>query len=156
MKVCGQSLWNVTPICEMVQICHLMGRRPTKDALENLLKDKSFRLHHWLSITYFCERSQESINLERKFFLDCSLDTLSTRREFGRVTYWSQTLTSWKRWTHWKFIVKDQMHRRCFSQRKWKIHLSSRRWTNQTFWRRSETENIHFDTGTPNSRRRSR
>ena len=31
-----------------------------------------------------------------------------------------------------------------------------RRWTNQTFWRRSGTENIHLDTGTPNSRRRSR
>ena len=33
--------------------------------------------------------------------------------------------------------------------------FSSRRWTNQTFWRRSGTENTHFDTGTPNSRRKS-
>ena len=31
--------------------------------------------------------SPESINLERKFYLDCSTDTLSTRGEFGRVTY---------------------------------------------------------------------
>ena len=31
--------------------------------------------------------SQESINLERKSYLDCSSDTLSTRGEFGRVTY---------------------------------------------------------------------
>ena len=31
--------------------------------------------------------SPESINLERKFYLDCSSDTLSTRVEFGRVTY---------------------------------------------------------------------
>ena len=30
--------------------------------------------------------SQESINLERKSYLDCSLDTLCTRGEFGRVT----------------------------------------------------------------------
>ena len=30
--------------------------------------------------------SQESINLERKTYLDCSLDTLCTREEFGRVT----------------------------------------------------------------------
>ena len=30
--------------------------------------------------------SQESINLERKYYLDCSLDTLCTRKEFGRVT----------------------------------------------------------------------
>ena len=39
--------------------------------------------------------SQESINLERKSYLDCSLDTLCTRGEFGRVTYWLQTLRSW-------------------------------------------------------------
>ena len=30
--------------------------------------------------------SQESTNLERKSYLDCSLDTLCTRVEFGRVT----------------------------------------------------------------------
>ena len=33
------------------------------------------------------ETSQESINLERKSYLDCSSDTLSTLGEFGRVTY---------------------------------------------------------------------
>ena len=42
------------------------------------------------------------------------------------------------------------------SQREWKIYFSSRRWTNQNYWRRSGTENTHLDTGTPNSRRRSR
>ena len=51
MKVGGQILWNVKPICETSQISYLMGRRPTKDAVENLLKDQSFRLVHWLSIT---------------------------------------------------------------------------------------------------------
>ena len=29
---------------------------------------------------------EESINLERKSYLDCSSDTLCTRGEFGRVT----------------------------------------------------------------------
>ena len=32
------------------------------------------------------------INLERKSYLDCSSDTHCTRREFGSVTYWLQTL----------------------------------------------------------------
>ena len=32
--------------------------------------------------------------------------------------------------------------------------FSNRRWTNQNPWRRSGPENIHLDTGTPNSRRR--
>ena len=34
--------------------------------------------------------------------------------------------------------------------------MFSRRWTNQTFWRRSRTENIHLDTGTSKSRIKSR
>ena len=59
-----------------------------RDVLGNHLKDRSFRLVHWLSITLSLRKtSQESINLERKFYLDCSSDTLSTRGEFGRVTY---------------------------------------------------------------------
>ena len=32
--------------------------------------------------------------------------------EFGRVTYWSQTLRSWRRWTHRKSTRKDSMRKR--------------------------------------------
>ena len=67
MKVGGQILWNVTPICETSQISYLMGRRPMKDVLGNHLKGRLFHLVHWLSITLSLRRtSQESINLERK------------------------------------------------------------------------------------------
>ena len=38
MKVGGQILWNVTPICETSQIYCLMGRRPVKDVLGNHLE----------------------------------------------------------------------------------------------------------------------
>ena len=51
MKVGGQILWNVTPICETSQIYCLMGRRPMKDVLGNHLNDLLFHLVHWLSIT---------------------------------------------------------------------------------------------------------
>ena len=33
MEVGGQILWNVTPVCETLQIYYLMGRRPIKDVL---------------------------------------------------------------------------------------------------------------------------
>ena len=83
MKNGGQIRWNATPICETFKISCLMGRLPTKDVLENLSKDQSFRLVHWLSIFLSLRKtSQESINLERKSNLDCSLDTLCTR---GRI-----------------------------------------------------------------------
>ena len=42
-----------------------------------------------------------------------------------------------------------------FPKEKGEFIFSNRRWTNQTFWRRSGTENIHLDTGTSNSRRKS-
>ena len=59
-----------------------------KDVLGNQLKDLLFHLVYWLSITLELRRiSEESINLERKSYLDCSSDTLCTRVEFGRVTY---------------------------------------------------------------------
>ena len=75
--------------------------------LEHHLKDRLFHLVHWLSITQKLRRiSQESINLERKSYLDCSSDTHCTRVEFGRVTYWLQTLKSWRRWTHRKSTQK--------------------------------------------------
>ena len=80
MKVGGQIRWNVTPICETSQLYYLMGRRPMKDFLENRLKDLLFHLVHWLRIRLSLRRtSQESVNLERKSYLDCSLDTLCTR-----------------------------------------------------------------------------
>ena len=61
----------------------------TREVLENHLKDRLFRLVHWLSITLFLRKiSQKSTNLERKSYLDCSLDTHCTREVFGRVTHW--------------------------------------------------------------------
>ena len=95
------------------KISCLMGKLHTRDVLGNHLKDRSFCLVHWWSITLFLRKtSQESINLERKSYLDCSLDTLCTRGEFGRVTYWLQTLRSWRRWTHRKSTHKDSMRKR--------------------------------------------
>ena len=54
------------------------------------------------------------------------------------------------------YSKKTQCKGSNISQKEWKIHISSRRWTNKIYWRRSGTENIHLDTGPPNSRRRSK
>ena len=126
MKVGGQILWNVTPICQTSQIYYLMGRRLMQDVLGNHPKDRLFHLVHWLSITLLLRRiSQESINLERKSYLDCSSDTLSTRGEFGRVTYSSKTLRSWKRWTHRKSTREDSMRKRWYFPNKENLFFQS-------------------------------
>ena len=60
-------------ICEIFKISFQMGRHHVRDVLGNHFKKRSFRLVHWLSITLKLRRtSQESINLERKSYLDCS------------------------------------------------------------------------------------
>ena len=48
----------------------------------------------------------------KKSYLDCSSGTHCTRVEFGRVTYWLQTLRSLRRWTHLKSTQKDLMRKR--------------------------------------------
>ena len=51
-----------------------------EDTIRKVLQDQSFRLVHWLSITLSLRKtSHESINLERKSNLDCSLNTLCSR-----------------------------------------------------------------------------
>ena len=67
---------------------------------------------NWWS-PHFCERPVKNPSIRKEeSYLDCSSDTHCTRREFGRVTCWSQTLRSWKRWTHQKSTLKDSMQRK--------------------------------------------
>ena len=154
MKIGGRILWNAKPICETFKISCLMGKLHSKDVLENHLEDQLFRLVHWLSITLFLRKtSQESINLERKSYLDCSLDTLCTRGGIRKGDTLVAYIEELKRWTHQKSTLKTCKGSN-FSQRKWKIHFSSRRWTNQNTWRRSGTKNIHLDTAATSSRRK--
>ena len=64
------------------------GKTPYERRFGQPFKGPIMPFGSWLSITLSLRRaSQESINLVRKFYLDCSSDTLCTRGEFGRVTY---------------------------------------------------------------------
>ena len=78
MKVGGRIPWNAIPICETFKISCLMGRLHTKDVLENHLKDQSFRLVHWLSLTLF---------LGKKVLPALFLAYALYAGEFGRLTY---------------------------------------------------------------------
>ena len=90
MKNGGQILWNVTPICETSQDLLSDGTTPYGRRFGEPFKGPIIPFGSMvLSITLQLRRtSQESINLERKSYLDCSSDTLCTPGgEFGRVTY---------------------------------------------------------------------
>ena len=132
-----------------------MGKHQTKGVLGNHLKDRSFRLVHWLNITLSLRKtSQESINLKRKFYLDCSLDTLYTWgwiwkgdilvADIEELETMDASEIYSKRLNAKEVIFPGENGKN-----------SSRRWTNQNFWRRSGTENIHLGTASTNSRRKS-
>ena len=122
-----------------------------RDVLGSHLKDRLFHLVYWLSITLSLRTaSQESINLERKSYLASSLDTLCTRGEFGRVTYWSQTLRSWDTMDASEIYSKRLNAKEVIFSKEWKIYFSSRRWTNQTSW----TPRSHIPSGRGHERAR--
>ena len=150
MKVGGQILWNVTPICETSQIYCLMGRRPMKDVLANHLQkiNCSIWFTGWVS-PYNCEGPVKNPSIWKE-----SLTWIVPRIRFVRG--WN--LEGWHiGCRHWgvgddgrirNLLEKTQSERGDFFQTR-KIYFSNRRWTNQNPWRRSGTENIHLGTHRP-------
>ena len=141
MKVGRQILWNVTPIFETSQICDLMGIHPVKDVLGNHLKDRLYHLVHWLSIIFSLRRtSRESINLERKFYLDCSSDTLCTREGIWKGDVLVADLEDLETMDASEIYSKRLNAKEVIFPKQGEFIFSNRRWTNQICWRRSGPE----------------
>ena len=158
MKNGGQISWNATSICETFKISCLMGRLHTKDVLENLSKDQSSRLVHWLSISLISAKDQLRIHqFGKKVLLGLFLGyALYAGRIWKGDIMVADVEDPGNDGRIGDLLEKTQCKGGDISQRKWKVHFSSRRWTNQIRWRRSGTENVHHDTGTSNSRWRSK
>ena len=89
MKVGGQILWNVTPICETSQIYCLLGRRPMKDVLVNqpfegpIILFGSLVQYHPITAKDQSRIHQFGKKVLPGLFLGYALHA----GEFGRVTY---------------------------------------------------------------------
>ena len=154
MKVGGQILWNVTPICKTSQIHYLMGRRPMKDVSGNHSKDRLFHLVHWLSITLSLRRiSQESINLERKSYLDCSLGYALYAGGIWKGDVLIADLEELETMDASEIYSKRLNAKEVIFPKQGEFIFPIGRWTNQNPRRRSGTENIHLGTASTNSRR---
>ena len=157
MKVGGQILWNVTPICETSQIYCLMGRRHMKDVLGNHYKGPIIPFGSLVEYHPITAKDQSRIHQFGKkvlpgLFLGYALygggiwkgDVLIADLEELETMDASEI-----------YSKKTQCERGDISQTR-RIYFSNRRWTNQNSWRRSGTENIHLGTASTNSRRGSR
>ena len=57
--------------------------------------------------------AKDPINLVRKFHLEYVSGLHCSREEFGKDTYWSHSLRSWKFWTGQKSMFEGSMQRKC-------------------------------------------
>ena len=136
-----------------------MGKLHVKGVLENHLKDQSFPLVHGWVLPYFCERPVKNPSIWKESLAWIVPRIRSVRGE--NLERWHNGCRHWGVGDDGR--IRNLLKKKdsnamevIFPKEKWKIHFSSRRWTNQTFWRRSGTENIHLDTGPLNLRRRSK
>ena len=155
MKVGGQILWNVTPICETSQIYYLRWRRPYERRSGPPFKGSIFPFGSLVEYHPITAKDQSRIHqFGKKVLPGLFLGYALYAGEFGKVTYWLQTLRSWRRWTHRKSTRKDSMQKSDISQTM-RIYFPIADGTNEDTRRRSGTENIHLGTASTNSRRGS-
>ena len=156
LKIGGQIPWHVIPICETLKISCPMGKLHTKVVLENLL-----RTHHsvWFigSVSpYNCEGLVKNPSIWKECLTwivhrICSVCGGNLEGWYIGCRHWGVGNDGRIR----NLLSKTQCEGSNISKRKWRISISNRRWTKQTFLRRPGTENTHLDTGTSNSRRTS-
>ena len=157
MKIGGQIPWNVTPTCEMLQISYLTLNPIWGTFWETIWRtNRSVWFTGWV-LPYICERPVKNPSIWKE-----SLTWIVPWIRFVRGENLEGWRTGCRRWGVGNdgrirnLLEKNQCKGSNIFQRKWKFYFSSRRWTNQSFWKRSGTENTHLDTGTSTSRRKSR
>ena len=157
MKVGGQIPWNVAPICETSEIYYLMGRRPMKDVLGNHFKGPIIPFGSLVEYHPITAKDQSRIHQFGKkvlpgLFLGYALYAGGIWKGDVLVADLEELETMDASEIYWKRLNAQEV---IFPKEKGEFNFSSRRWTNQTSWRRSGPENIHFDTAATSSKRTS-
>ena len=126
-----------------------------EDALWKTFWATSYRTDHsiwfigWV-LPYICERPVKNPSIWKES-LTWFVPSIRFARE-GNLEGWHIGCRHWGVGNDGRIrnlLQKTQCKRSTISQRKWKFHFSSRRWTSHTFWKRSGTENIHHERERP-------
>ena len=141
MKVGGQILWNVTPICENVTDLLSDGKTPYERRFGQPLEGPIIPFGSLVECTPISAKDQSRIHHPRKESLTWIVPWILSVR--------GENLEGWHNGC-WhcgagndgrirNLLEKTQCERGDISQRKRKIYFSNRRWTNQTsrsklFW----------------------
>ena len=150
----GRIPRNVTAICETFKISCLMGRHHMGGGSENHSTDQLYRLEQWPNITLFSATSRlnqfGSKVLPGMFVGSCMRRNLARRHHDCR--HWRSGADGRIRTPR----QKAQCWRSVHADERWQLYIPSRRWNSQSLWRRSTSENIRLNPGSPRQRRRTR
>ena len=147
MKIGGRIPWNVIVICETFKISCLMGRLHTKGVLENHFHDQVCREGGSNILIVLIKTCRDCINSVQKSCPMYCLGTHCTREEFWKGDILTADIEDLEHMDVSEICDKDSMRRKVLSYEWWKVHISGRRWNNQNFWRRSDSENITLNPG---------
>ena len=87
MKIGGQIPWNAKPVCETFQDLLSDGKTPYERRFGEPFKGPIIPFGSLVEYYTISAKDQSRIHqFGKRSYLDCSLDTLCTRWEFGRVT----------------------------------------------------------------------
>ena len=114
MKIGGQISWNVKTYLRNVTDLLSDGKTPYERRFGKPFK--ALIEYHPITAKDQSRNHQFGKKVLPGLFLGYAL--YAGGGEFGRVTCWSQTLRSWRRWTHRKSTRKDSMRKRWYFPKK--------------------------------------
>ena len=153
MKIGGQILCNASLICETFMIYYLMGRPQYERRFGEPFNGPIFPFGSLVEYYPVSAKDQSRIHPFGKtvslgLFLGYALYAGGIWKGDVLIADFEELETM-----DASEICSERLNAKevIFPLRHWKINFSNRRWTNQSFWKRSGTENTHLDTGTSNS-----
>ena len=151
MNIGGQILWNTIPMKHSRSL--VWWEMSIRETFWKTIywTDHSVWFIGWV-LPYFCERPVKNPSIWKE-----SITWIVPWIRFVRgvnLEGWRTGRRPWGVGNDGR-IRKKTLKDSNISHQKWKIHISSRRWTNRILWKRSGTDNIHLDTASSNSMRGS-
>ena len=142
-------------ICELLQIFYLMGKHRMRDVLGNHFRGRIVPFGSLVEYHPTTAKDQSRIHQFGKkvlpgLFLGYAIHAGGTWKGDVLVADLEELETMDASEIYSKRLDAKEV---IFPKENGKFIFSSRRWTNQTSWRRSGTENIHLGTASTNSRR---
>ena len=148
MKVGGQILWNTVPICETFTDLLSDGKTPYERRFGKPFKGPIISFGSLVEYHLITAKDQSRIHqFGKKVLPGLFLGYALYAGEIWKGDILVADIEELETMDASEIYSKSLSAKEVIFQKKMENIFSSRRWTNQTSWKRSGTENIHLATG---------